>query len=279
MHVKTAPAFVKAAGPADGLADGEFVALVSVFGNKDSYGDIVVPGAYAEDIAAWKTSGDPLPVIWSHDWSDPESHIGAAKDWRELLPGDAELPEKLKPFGGLLVHGQNDVEDNARAARVSKLLAGRRVKQFSFAYDELESGFGTYNGIEGWLLKRLHVFEVGPTLVGANQATDLLGAKTLIIDLAARTAARQKAGGARQSDSVAATLAEIKEALALLDEPGSAEHSDTASRPGGTGQDEDRKDVVEEPKPTLAADDAALRLQLDDVSLMLALEDAGDIDD
>jgi HK97 family phage prohead protease len=279
MRTKTAPALVKAAGPADGLADGEFIALVSVFGNKDAYGDIVVPGAYAEDIAEWKLSGDPLPVIWSHDWSDPESHIGAAKDWRELLPGDAELPEKLKPFGGLLVHGQNDVADNARAARVSKLLAGRRVKQFSFAYDELESGFGTYNGIEGWLLKRLHVFEVGPTLVGANQSTDLLGAKTMIIDLATVAAARQKAG-ARQPDSVAATLAEIKEALALLDEPDSATDSDTASRPGGTGQGGDgAADATEEPTPTLAADDAALRQQLDDASLMLVLAAAGDIDD
>jgi HK97 family phage prohead protease len=273
MRTKTAPALVKAAGTADGLAEGEFIALVSVFGNKDSYGDIVVPGAYAEDIAEWKLSGDPLPVIWSHDWSDPESHIGAAKDWRELLPGDAELPEKLKPYGGLLVHGQNDVADNARAARVSKLLAGRRVKQFSFAYDELESGFGTYNGLEGWLLKKLHVFEVGPTLVGANQATDLLGAKTLIIDLA-RVAVERRKHGARQPDSVAATLAEIKAALALLEQDETAD-SDNSSRQDGTGQGGDGvADATEDPTPDPAADDAALRQQLDDANLMLTLDDA-----
>lgn len=258
-RVKSVAAHVKAAGTSDGLADGEFIALVSVFGNKDSYGDIVVPGAYAEDIAAWNLAGDPLPVIWSHDWADPESHIGVTKEWRELLPGDAELPEKLKPYGGLLVHGQNDVDDNPRAARVSKLLAGRRVKQFSFAYDEVESGFGTYNGLEGWLLKKLHVFEVGPTLVGVNQATDLLSAKRAIIDLAG--ALKGRGDAARRGGEVAATLAEIKTALAELDldeaGTGSAVETtpdSTTDDPGVTGQGADGPaDGTEEPTTTPAA--------------------------
>jgi len=278
MRVKTAPALVKAAGPADGLAEGEFQAIVSVFGNRDSYGDIVIPGAYVADIAEWKASGDPLPVIWSHDWSDPESHIGATKDWRELPPGDTMLPEKIKANGGLWVHGKNDVEDNPRAARVSKLLAGRRIKQFSFAYDEKESGPGTYNGIEGWLLKQLHVFEVGPTLVGANMETDLLAAKSTIIDLASVATAR-RAKGARQSDSVLATLAEIKQALAELDiEPATDENSSTASRQDGTGQGGDGSaDATEDPTPTPAAADAALSQQLDDLNLMVQLAELDNV--
>lgn len=34
------------AGPDSGLAEGEFLAYASVFGNKDSYGDVVMPGAF-----------------------------------------------------------------------------------------------------------------------------------------------------------------------------------------------------------------------------------------
>jgi HK97 family phage prohead protease len=252
MRTKSSPALVKAAGVADGLAPGEFMAIVSVFGNPDGIGDIVVPGAYVDDIKEWTDSGDPMPVIWSHDWSDPESHIGALKGWREMWPGDPELPEKLKANGGLWVHGQNDVGDNARADRVSKLLAGRRVKQFSFAYDEIDSGWGKHNGVEGWLLRKLHVFEVGPTLVGMNQMTDLLAAKRLVVDVSNLWRERSKAGG-RQPADVADTLAEIKAALAefdtlVPDEAGAVQDS-TTGRPGDAGsQDTDgrKADGVDE---------------------------------
>src|SRR3954452_22350002 len=67
---------VKAAGVADGLAEGQFVAIVSVFGNEDSMGDIVRPGAFTSTLQDWADSGDPIPVIWSHDWDAPFAHIG-----------------------------------------------------------------------------------------------------------------------------------------------------------------------------------------------------------
>lgn len=36
-----------------GLADGEFVGYASVFGNRDSYGEVVAPGAFAESLDEW----------------------------------------------------------------------------------------------------------------------------------------------------------------------------------------------------------------------------------
>jgi len=35
------------AGPYDELEEGEFVGYASLFGYKDSYGDVVMPGAFA----------------------------------------------------------------------------------------------------------------------------------------------------------------------------------------------------------------------------------------
>src|SRR5690606_24990905 len=120
-------------------------------------------GAFADDLEAWKSSGNPIPVIWSHDWSDPESHIGEVLD-------AAEVDE------GLWIKGRIDL-DAPRAAQVFRLLKGRRVTQFSFAYDTLEGAWAERDGVDVYELRKLHVFEVGPTLVGANRSTRLLDAK------------------------------------------------------------------------------------------------------
>jgi uncharacterized protein len=174
VKIKSVGCQIKAAGQADGLKPGEFQAIVSVFGNKDAYGDIMVPGAFVATLADWMASGDPIPVIWSHDWLDPMSHMGTVLDAKEVPAAayGADSPP------GLWVHGALDITDNAKAAQVSKLLNGRRVKQFSFAFDETDSGPGTYNGQDGWLIRGVNLFEVGPTLLGANQETQLVGAKS-----------------------------------------------------------------------------------------------------
>lgn len=148
---------------------GEFEAIVSVFGNVDSVGDRVVPGAFAESLAAWKERPGPIPVIWSHRWDDPDAHIG-------IVTSAVEDDE------GLRITGKLDVADNPTAARVWKLLKGRRVDSFSFAYDVVDEVKGEDGANE---LRTLDLLEVGPTLVGANRETRLLSAKNSA-DLAAR---------------------------------------------------------------------------------------------
>lgn len=176
MLTKAFPAHVKAAGEQDGLQQGQFEAIVSVFGNVDHGGDVVLPGAFSRSLSAWKASGDPIPVIWSHQIGDPESHIGVVLDAEELLAGDERLPEKLRDNGGLWVRGQLDL-DEPRAAKVHRLLKGRRVKQFSFSYDIADGAWGERDGEKVYELRDLDLFEVGPTLLGMNASTDLVGAK------------------------------------------------------------------------------------------------------
>lgn len=168
MRTKDFTARVKAAGVADGLAEGQFMALVSVFGNEDSVGDIVRPGAFTETLAEWGAKGDPIPVIWSHAWGDPFAHVGTVLKATETLQG-------------LEVTGQiDDLDSNPTAAQVYRLLKGRRVTQFSFAYDVSE-GAWVNDDEHKWggyyELRRLKLHEVGPCLVGANQETELIAAK------------------------------------------------------------------------------------------------------
>lgn len=177
MRTKAFTAHVKAAGEPDGLAAGQFEAVVSVFGNVDHGGDVVMPGAFSRSLAEWKASADPIPVIWSHQIGDPDSHIGYVLDAEELLAGDARLPEKLRDLGGLWVRGQLDV-DEPRGAKVHRLLKGRRVKQFSFSYDIALGAWGERDGRDVYELRDLDLFEVGPTLLGMNPATELVGAKS-----------------------------------------------------------------------------------------------------
>lgn len=219
MHTKEFRAAIKAVGGQDDLTAGQFSAIVSVFGNVDTYGDVVKAGAFAEDLKAWEQSGDSIPVIWSHDWGNPFSHIGYVVKAEET---DA----------GLKVTGQLDL-DNPTAVQVNKLLKGRRIKQFSFAYDVEDAGFETVDGEEVYALKRLKLHEVGPCLVGVNQETELLAAK-------AQDVARGAKAGRVLSQKNYDRVIEARDALESViatstpDEP----KSDTPkiSVPPGTGE-------------------------------------------
>jgi uncharacterized protein len=165
MLTKACGVRVKAVGVDDSLEEGVFEAIVSVFGNVDSYGDRVMKGAFEKTLADWETSGDPIPVYWSHRMDDPDYNIGHVLEAKET-------PE------GLWVKAQIDLE-GPKAQQVYRLLKGRRVTQFSFAYD-VES----YKIVKGaddetsvWELEQLKLYEVGPTPIGANQETELLAVK------------------------------------------------------------------------------------------------------
>jgi HK97 family phage prohead protease len=262
MHTKEFRAAVKAAGEADGLTDGQFTALVSVFGNVDSMGDVVKAGAFAEDLGRWEKSGDPIPVVWSHDWSNPFSHIGYVVKAEET-------------GAGLKVTGQLDLE-NPTAMQVYRLLKGRRVTQFSFAYDVEDAGWETVDGTEAYALKRLKLHEVGPCLVGVNQETELLAAK------AADVARGQKAGRVLSQKNYD-RLVEARDALdsvisAAAEQPKSDEKT---SEPDGSGNtDEPSQAVVppavdEEPdgaKSTAATTDAPRRASAEALIRIYALK-------
>lgn len=141
---------------------GQFEALVSVFNNIDFQGDRVLPGAFQKSLTKWRKAGNPIPLIWSHDWGDPHAHIGKAD------PDDVEETAE-----GLVVKGTIDL-DNPFAAQVYRLLKERRVREFSFGYaikKERKAEDGANELVD------LDIIEAGPTLKGANPDTALLGVK------------------------------------------------------------------------------------------------------
>ncbi|NDZ63568.1 HK97 family phage prohead protease [Streptomyces cyaneofuscatus] len=241
MRTKDFTARVKAAGPADGLAEGQFVALVSVFGNEDSVGDVVKAGAFTETLAEWGTKGDPIPVIWAHKWGDPFAHVG-------------RVIKAVETLEGLEVTGQIDDltgdDENPTAKQVYRLLKGRRVTQFSFAYDEIKSAWvrdDSHRWGGYWELQQLKLHEVGPCLVGANQETELLAAK-------AEGLARGAKAGRVLSQANYDSLTKAHEAIGEVLAAATPEDSKTRKEPGRPGPAADGNEPSAEPETPPAKD-------------------------
>src|SRR5690625_912087 len=234
MLVKSCPARVKAAG--DGEDDGTFEAIVAVFGNVDSYGDVIMPGAFKDDLDAWAERGDPIPVYWSHRMDDPDYLIGEVLEAREV---DEGLWVKARLLLG------DDEPTTSKARKVYQLLRRRLVTQFSFAYDVLDAGPGERDGQDVLELRKLRIYEVGPTPIGANQETELLAVK------AAELYARGMAGRVKEGRVLAAkhidSLRTAQEAIAGV--IAAAEAKDDRAKDGkATANDEVREGKSEEPR-------------------------------
>ena len=163
MDVKGFAAKVKAIGSSDGLEEGQFEAYASVFGNVDSYGDVVVKGAFEKDLTAWKDAGIPIPLLFGHNMEDPDFNIGHIADAKE-------------DDHGLLVKGQLDLE-SPKAQQVYRLLKGNRINQMSFAYKVLDSGPVEVDGAKAVELRELKLYEISVVPVGANELTEVLAVK------------------------------------------------------------------------------------------------------
>lgn len=273
-RVKSAPVRVKKVGEDDGLLPGEFEAIVSVFGNKDSYGDIVKPGAFKETLAEWADSGDPIPIYYSHRMDDPDYNIGEVKEAREVKEAELGYPHPA----GLWVKGVVDLEDpspTSKAPQVYRLMKGRRLTQFSFSYDVVDGQWvdetkdGEYDG--HYSLDRVKLYEIGPTPIGANQSTELLGVKALTGALLDGV----KAGRVLSSKNET-TLREARDAidavLASLDKEDDADKASSSTESTSQEQppvksEEPEGANDEEPKAKRMTNDALARLRMAESSL------------
>lgn len=227
----------KAITDAAGADTGDFEAVVSVFGNVDLVGDRVVKGAFQKSLERWQATGDPIPVIWSHQWDDPKAHVGYVD------PANAFESEQ-----GLVVKGRLDITTNDFAAQVYRLLKDRRVKEFSFAYDVVSDEKATDGATN---LTELNLIEVGPTLRGANPETQLLGVKDAMNALG--IASGEKAGRVLSK----ANENKLREARDAIDSVLATLPEEAAADPAGEKAIEAKTDEPEAETPKAKVEEPA----------------------
>jgi len=226
MLTKNATVQLKA-GPEDGLAEGQFVAYASVFGNIDSYGDIVVKGAFANDLARWEKSGNAIPLLFGHNMADPDFNIGHIVS--------AEEDEV-----GLKVTAQLDLE-SPKAKQVYRMLKGRRIDQMSFAYDVIDgAAMKSDDGEDVYEIRDLKLYEVSVVTVGANSETEVLAVKQ-VPATADRILADVKAGrvlSAKNENELRSAHQALGRVLSVLDGTPSDEQKASESGPSCQANDD-----------------------------------------
>lgn len=141
---------------------GIFTGYGSVFGNVDSYQEIVAPGAFAESLAAWKDAGKLPPVLWQHRSGEP---VGPYLELRE----DSH---------GLWAKGQLLVDDVVRAKEARALMKAKAVNGLSIGFVTREDSYDKVTGIR--TLKKVDLWEISIVTFPANPAAQISNVKSAV---------------------------------------------------------------------------------------------------
>ena len=122
---------------------GTFSGYASIFGVVDSYGDIVIRGAFKKSLQDQKQ----FPLLWSHNIMEPIGVLIGREDKR-----------------GLHIDGQLNL-DVQRAREVRSLMKQGAVEGLSIGYQTLKEGRDEET--EARLLKEVKLWEVSPVVFQA----------------------------------------------------------------------------------------------------------------
>lgn len=135
----------------DRSEEGVISGYASVFGNVDSYGDIVVKGAFSKFLSELERTGKKISVYYGHNMEDPRANIGVV----------TELKEKDR---GLWFKAQLDLSGDTYGRIVYEQLKDGRLDSMSFGYAIVDAAPTE----EGYELRELKLFEVSVVPIPAN---------------------------------------------------------------------------------------------------------------
>lgn len=143
--------------------DGTIEGYGSIFGNIDSYGEIVEPGAFTGSLVDARRKGRKIKMLWQHDPSQP---IGVWDDMAE----DAK---------GLYVKGRLLIDDVPQARATYGLLKAQAIDGMSIGYRVVEAA--PHPDKQGILsLKKLDLKEVSIVTFQANDRARVEAVKHII---------------------------------------------------------------------------------------------------
>lgn len=144
--------------------DGFFSGYGSVFGNVDSYNEIVAPGAFADSLSETKAKGRTFPVLWQHRSGEP---IG---NW--------DIDSLVEDDYGLFGSG-NLWLDAAPYAKVAyRGMQSKAITGLSIGYYVREDSFDEKTRIR--TLRKLDLVEISVVTAPANDDARIDAVKAII---------------------------------------------------------------------------------------------------
>ncbi|MDP3650896.1 MAG: HK97 family phage prohead protease [Rhodoferax sp.] len=202
--------------------DGTFTGYVGVFNNVDQGGDVILPGAFTENLDAWKAKDSLPPVLWQHRSGEP---LGPFLEMRE---------DNI----GLWVKGKLLIDDIPRAKEARALLKAKAIKGMSIGYASRDDSYDRVTGVR--TLKKLDLWEGSivtfpmNSMAGVNSVKSVIDAIETVRDAesflrdvgrlsnaqAAAFISRFKSlSGQRDSDELGNLVTAIQRNTALLTQP------------------------------------------------------------
>lgn len=141
---------------------GEFEGYGSVFGVKDSYWDIVVPGAFQKSLSRWNEKGQLPALLWQHKTDEP---IGVYTEMRE---------DEV----GLFVKGRLLIEADPLAKRAHAHMKAGSLKGLSIGY--VLDDWDWNKDKEAYELKEIDLWEVSVVTFAANEEAMVTEVKSML---------------------------------------------------------------------------------------------------
>ena len=141
---------------------GEFEGYGSVFGVKDSYSDIIVPGAFTKSLAAWQEKGRMPALLWQHNMSEP---IGIYTEMRE-------------DETGLYLKGRLLIDDDPLAKRAHAHMKAGSLSGLSIGY--ILNDYAWDSDKNAFILKDIDLWEVSLVTFPANDEARITDVKSLL---------------------------------------------------------------------------------------------------
>jgi HK97 family phage prohead protease len=132
---------------------GVFTGYASIFGNVDSHGDAVMPGAFRKSLSE---RGNVVPLLWQHDQAEPVGVIELVEDSKGLR----------------VVRGEINLE-TARGREAYALLKQGAIKGLSIGFQTLKDGWSG----KVRQLKELKLMEVSLVTFPANELATVTAVK------------------------------------------------------------------------------------------------------
>ncbi|RFC81650.1 HK97 family phage prohead protease [Acinetobacter sichuanensis] len=141
---------------------GEFEGYASVFGVKDSYGDVVMPGAFKRTLNEWSQKGRLPAMLWQHKSDEP---LGPYLEMKE-------------DENGLFVRGRFLIKDDPLARRAHAHLKAKSIGGMSIGFILRDYEYDKQLGV--YKLTDIDLWEVSIVTFPANDEARVSDVKSAL---------------------------------------------------------------------------------------------------